>query len=318
MHGYRVNRGQRKRKRVSVDIRPSMEIKMKSKRLAALAFAAASTALATLWSVPASAGVTYYTPVTTFHDDNLDFVYDTGRDNVGTLGVGDRLISVFSFQNTLGIFAGQGPSGFGGDQITGIADVTITAVLGNGTLVFAPTGATGLLGSFAAGTAVAVYKGAAGVLDVLNSNCGTQAQCITKAQNGSLYLTAGFFGDLDSSWTSAPAAGGGTIATVQNGNSSNSFGTFNFNLSIGVNNTGVKFQTTRPCAPFCGVGGDGFVDLVGNGQILGGAGLTATEWTARSKTNFEVSPIPEPMSVALMGVGLLAMGGASIRRKSRS
>lgn len=279
----------------------------------------------------ASAGVVLYQPITQINDQNLDFVFDTGTGNTGTIGVGDRLFSIFQFSQTVGLPSG-GPSPLGADSgnagttLTGIADVTVVAVLPDGTLVFAPTdqtGSEGVLGGlgFTGGTAIAVYLNStldtvSGVNDILNSNCGTRANCTSLATDGSVYLTAGFFGDPDESWTSLPIGQGGTISAVQNGNAQSTFGIFNFNLSVGINNTGAQLAEAVQCAPTCGPGGNGLVQVSGNGQINGGQGLTPSEWTARSKTGAQIAPVPEPASVALVGLGLLGLAGIRMRRKS--
>lgn len=278
----------------------------------ALALGAASSAMA---------GISWYHPITTFEDNNLDAVIDNNTN--GVLDVGDQLVSVIEWETTSGINAGQGPSANLPVEVSGVADVTITSILGDGTLVLAPTnqgGGEGLLGSFAAGTAVAIYVDNNPDLNVIAAACGTQTQCEALAGLGltdgsSLYMTAGFFGDADAQWTSSPAAGGTSIATVTNGPASTKFGTFNFSLDLGINNTGQIFAE-QACV-FCGPGGDGMIDIVGSGDVLGGQGGPATNgWTARSDSDFQMVPIPEPGGLALLGMGLLGLVGGLRKRFS--
>jgi len=274
----------------------------------------------TLSAGPASALISIFTPRTAFQDDNIDYVVDNqpaGAVGNGVISVGDRIISVFEIANTQGTLAGQGPNAIGPEELTGVADITVVAVLGDGTLVFAPSGAAGVLSGFAAGTMVALWTDLIPDLNVINATCGTRANCLLQAGLGAgdpLYLTAGFFGDPDESWTSLPAAGGATIATVQNGGSSTIFGGFSFAVTAGINNTGLNLGQ-QACAPFCGPGGDGLIQITGSGNILGGENLNAAEWTARSDNDFQVAPIPEPGSLALLGLALAAAGWGPLRRK---
>lgn len=284
--------------------------------LAALGFGLA------LASVPATAAITFFSPVTTFEDDNIDYVFDT--DDSGTLTIGDRLVSVLEFNVTTGVLPGQGPEPVGPNlELTGIADITVVGVLGDGTLVFAPTntgGGEGILGGFGAGTAVVLWTDATPDLNVINAACGTRATCYGLAGLGggdgsNLYATLGFF-DPDNAWTSLPANGGASIATVEGGSATQNFGGFNYSLNFGINNTGQTFGQ-QECAPVCGPGGDGLVDVVGSGNILGGRFLNHDEWTARSDNDASVVPIPEPGTLALLGLALTAAGFGTVRRRAK-
>lgn len=278
------------------------------------AFAVLGLGLA-LVSAPAAAQITYFQPFTSFEDDDIEVVIDT--DQSGSLTVGDRLISVIEWHTTSGVLAGQGPNTMG-VELTGVADVTVVSSFvdagGITRFVFGPT-AGGLLSAFGAGTVVAAFTDTSADLNVINAACGTQAQCLALAGLGAdpdstLFMTAGFFGDADASWV---YTGGTDISTVQGGPANASFGSFTYALDLGVNNSGMLF-VDQSCAPFCGLGGNGMIEIVGSGQILGGQGLT-NGWTARTDADFQVAPIPEPGSLALFGLALAGAGVFRFRRK---
>jgi hypothetical protein len=165
------------------------------------------TALALAGMSSSAMAISYFSPITGFQDDDLDYVVDIGVDsdgkpNTGVLGVGDRLISVIEWLDTQGVLAGQGPNSISPQEVTGVADVTIVAVVPNGNTVqyiFAPSGAAGVLSSFAPGTMVAAWLDTTPDTNVINAACGTRANCMLLAGLGSpdvassLLFTAGFF-----------------------------------------------------------------------------------------------------------------------------
>lgn len=279
-----------------------------------------------LASAPAAAAVTWYSPVTNFEDDNIDRFIDNDGD--GSLSVGDRLISVFQFNSTSGNFAGQGPSAIGpGHELTGVSDITILTRTANGaTIAGLPSfdftfGATA--GGYITGGAgsVANVAGAMAVfwlddtpdLNVINAACGTLATCLAQASDGlpDPWLAVGVAGDADAYWVASGAALIPGLAALPG---TTKVATVNFNLNVLENNTGLNFGP-QPCVGLsanCGTG-DGQTVLNGSADILGGLGL-ANGWGARSDTDISLAPIPEPGSLALMAVALLAAGVASRKR----
>jgi hypothetical protein len=295
---------------------------MKPKKLVSALAAIGFTAGLALASGPASAVIQIFSPITAFQDDNLDLVVDNNND--GIINQGDRIISVLEFVNTQGTLPGQGPTDIGPlEELTGVADITVATVLGDGTLVFAPSGAAGLLAGFAAGTMVAIWRDPTPDLNVINGTCGNLAACTLAAGLGAgdpLYLTAGFTGDPDELWVSDPIGMGANIAAVEAGGSSSIFGLFNYSLTSIVNMTGLTLQQ-QPCAPFCGPGGNGLIQITGSGTIFGGAGLPdavgTTQWTGRSDNDTQIA-VPEPGSLALLGAALAALGWGSRRRRMKA
>ncbi len=255
--------------------------------------------------------------IAVLEDNNLEYVLDENGEikTSGTLVVGDTLVAFITFEEVQDGSANTVQSlGAPGTELTGISAITISAILPGGSFAFAPSG---LLGSYTseAGALAVLFDQNAGDFTT-GCHVGGVVACETAATNGSHWMTVGF-GDADDFWIASSAVPLGDLSTVTlesvaAGAATNKFAVANYALSILENSTGFTFnqQSCGLFAAFCA--GDGFVDLIGSGDILGGTGLTSP-FLARSDFDFQLDRVPEPATIGLIGLGLLGLG--AVRRK---
>lgn len=280
--------------------------------------------------------------VMSFQDDNIDFLLNANLTpkTSGAFATGDVLVSVFEMPTfTIGgvnaIPAGQELTGIAAIQIVGgtgsAADPFTFSPYSGGFNAISPVAVTN--GGAGQGAMVAMWLNSTADFDLeldfavnLATNCTSFAQCLAEASAGNPLQVDGFAGDPDEYWQSViTRAGGNDPSVVAQLGPAFGVATFDAALTTFFNATGpIAFQNLFTGA-YCPAGTNGADNCVQGptitGPITGGAGLNpaliADGAFARSDIDARKLQlqVPEPGTLALVGLSLLGLAGTRRRRQ---
>jgi hypothetical protein len=187
---------------------------------------------------------------------------------------------------------------------------------------FAPDAAFEL--QYGAGAMVALFEDD-GSGDPFTRLGPDQASDVADATDGTIgqVWTWGFNGDADEQWVAVGVQGPSLVPT------SAQLAVYNFQLSslfdtlfpdgldqVATACSGPAFDFGNINNP-CFTPGDSLIDIRGGGSVLGGAG----SWPIFTNSDAVFRPavaVPEPLTLALFGAGLLGLGWISRRRKAQA
>lgn len=254
-------------------------------------------------------------------DDSAERWIDVN--NNGILDVGDKLRGIVTINQS-----GSAPATLIGgntiyNELTGIFQTVVTSMVADGSkwdytfaadpafaAEFASKGATaGAVGLFFEDSANDFRRANCGV----GGAAGSYADCEATATGGSLWASFGIAGGF---WTANDAnATPGLGATLP---LSTPLGQFSIGMNFLTNNTGYQWNKVKcvdlttfsvATVDFCGQG-----SIIASGRDVGGS---VTPYEIFDDVNFTANRVPEPASIALVGLALLGLGATARRSKKQ-
>lgn len=287
-----------------------------------LIFGVVCAAVVTI-AVPASAasalGLLHADGITINQLEDNDWEFATGDDTI--VDVGDLLIGMFEIQDVLDVYpVGSLPRDAitNGATFTGVFALKVTSKVNIGGFLqwaytFAPVSdaewaTTGLPARSHSGTEFLVYSDSSSPF--VNPDTGTIAGSLATATEGTLLWELGFRGEAGESWTALSATD--DISAVGPGGLQ--FASYTNVTAYHAGPKLLKHDYLTPGAD--GIGGP--LGIYSEWQIDGRreSGFIG-DFDLRTDADMYILPTPEPGSLALLGLGVLGLGGVVYRRRRK-